>query len=347
MQEKHISTLVRAAAIFPLVLCCAVLLNSCKDKGAETPAPPEKAASSAASVQTDDQASAQAKQLLDFMIFNVGDALRREAGQPMWRELVRDMRNQVEAYYNALRATNENPERMVRIGLFLADGARDLSAFQKATDIYTATLKDWESLPEEVRGGTEGQRLRSFLLNGLGSCLMQQRKMTEALPYYEESLKLDQARYNSVSPGEGKPLPTADHLSPELENAAKDVLSSYRCLAECQLFADDPEQARETLQAGQKLALSMQNLSAKISFEFVHLLSTLGNLESRVGQPRKALAAWMQAAGLAEQLRKNSSSPADQAQAISLIRRLTPSIKAVQNQLLNQQQEDSPNQPEQ
>ncbi len=281
------------------------------------------------------------------MIFNVGDALRREAGQPMWRELVRDMRNQVETYYNALRTTNEDPERLVRIGLFLADGTRDLSAFQKAADIYTATLKDWEALPEEIRGGLSAQELRSFLLNGLGSCLMQQRKMTEALPYYEEALKLDQARYNSVSPGEGKPLPTADHLSPELENAAKDLLISYRCLAECQLFADDPEQARETLQAGQKLALSMQNLSAKISFEFVHLLSTLGNLESRVGQPRKALAAWAQAATIAEKLRVSSSSLAEQAQAIQLIRKLSPSIKTVQNQLQNQQQEDPPSQPEQ
>ncbi len=341
MQKKHISTLIQAAAAFPLVLCCAALLNSCKDKGTEKPAPVEKVAASTTPIQTDDQADAQTKQLLDFMIFNVGDALRREAGQPMWRELVRDMRNQVEAYYNALRTTNKDPERLVRIGLFLADGARDLSAFPKAADIYTATLKDWEALPEEIRDGINGQRLRSFLLNGLGSCLMQQRKMTEALPYYEEALKLDQARYNSVSPGEGKPLPTADHLSPELENAAKDLLSSYRCLAECQLFADDPEQARETLQTGRKLATDMRNLSTKISFEFIHLLSTLGNLESRVGQPRKALEAWRQAAYIAEQLRIGSSSPAEQAQAIQLIRKL----KTVQSQLQSQQpSQDNPEQ---
>ena len=350
MQRAHIKTFMHAAGILPLTFCCAAALDSCKDEAAKQP---EATASTTASASTtvavapaanDD---VHAKQLIDYMIFEVGSSLSREADKPMWRELVRDMRNQVEAYYNALRSTNEDPERLVRIGLFLADGARHLSAFQKAYDIYTATLKDWDALPENTRNGVNGQRLRSFLVNGLASCLMQQRKMTDALPYYEEALKLDKARYKQLAPEEGKPLPTAENMGQDLENAAEDLLVSYRCLAECQLFADDPEQARETLQTGQKVALDMKNLSTGITFEFVHLLSTLGTLESRIGQPRKALAAWLQAAGLADQLRKSSSSPADKAKAITLLRELTPPIKAVQTQLQSQQQEASQEQPAQ
>ena len=340
MQRAHIKTFMHAAGILPLTFCCAAALDSCKDEAAKQPAATAEAAPAA---NTD----VQAKQLIDYMIFEVGNSLSREADKPMWRELVRDMRNQVEAYYNTLRSTNEDPERLVRIGLFLADGARHLSAFQKAFDIYTATLKDWDALPENVRNGVNGQRLRSFLVNGLASCLMQQRKMTDALPYYEEALKLDKARYKQLAPEEGKPLPTAENMGQDLENAAEDLLVSYRCLAECQLFADDPEQARETLQTGQKVALDMKNLSTGITFEFVHLLSTLGTLESRVGQPRKALAAWLQAAGLADQLRKSSSSPADKAKAVTLLRELTPPIKAVQTQLQSQQQEASQEQPAQ
>ena len=290
------------AGILPLTFCCAAALDSCKDEAAKQPAATPETAPAV-------NADVQAKQLIDYMIFEVGNSLSREADKPMWREMVRDMRNQVEAYYNTLRSTGDDPERLVRIGLFLADGARHLSAFQKAADIYTATLKDWDALPEDTKTGVNGQRLRSLLVNGLGSCLMQQRKMTEALPYYEEALELDKARYKRLAPEEGKPLPTAEHMGQDLENAAEDLLISYRCLAECQLFADDPD---------------MKNLSTGITFEFVHLLSTLGTLESRVGQPRKALAAWLQAAGLADQLRKNTSSPADQAKAITLLRELAP-----------------------
>lgn len=326
---------IRMAKLVPLVLCCATSLSSCKDGRTEQPAVAET------------NSEAQTEQLLDYMIFNVGDVLRREAGQPMWRDLVRDMRNQVEAYYNAMKSTKGDPERMVRMGLFLADGAKDLSAFQKAADIYTTTLKDWEALPEATRTSVQGQRIHSSLANGLAACLMQQRKMAEAMPYYEQALQLDKARFEQLAPKEGNPLPMAADLTADLENAAKDLLSSYRCLAECQLFADDPEQARETLQSGYKAAKAMQNLSVGISFEYLHLLSTLGNLESRVGQPRKALAAWMQAAAVAEQLRKGASSPADQVRAINLLSRLTPSIKMVQSKLKeDQEEEDAKEKPE-
>ena len=333
MQKVRIVSTIRTAGILPLVLCCAAVLNSCKEKRDE-----QSVGAAASAGETVDMTSSE-DQLLEYMVFTVGDELRREAGQPRWRELVRDMRNQVETYYNALRAAKGSPERIVKLGLFLADGARELSAFQKAFDIYTTTLKDWEALPEATRNSVQGQRLHSLLVSGLAACLINQRKMAEALPYYEKALQLDKARFEQLAPGEGKPLPEGNSLSADLENAAKDLLSSYRCLAECQLFADDPEQARETLQTGQKAALAMQKLSTGVSFEFVHLLSTLGNLESQVGQFRKALAAWMQAAGIAEQLRRASTSPAAQAKAIGLLGRLAPSIKAVQSKLKEEQEQ--------
>ena len=100
MQRAHIKTFMHAAGILPLTFCCAAALDSCKDEAAKQP---EATASTTASASTtvavapaanDD---VHAKQLIDYMIFEVGSSLSREADKPMWRELVRDMRNQVEA----------------------------------------------------------------------------------------------------------------------------------------------------------------------------------------------------------------------------------------------------------
>ncbi len=327
MQAMRTLSMFRAVSLLPLVMCCAASLCSCKDKCQAKPAPDESAPSV---VQPQD------RNLLDYMIFQVGDKLRKEAGQPMWQETVRDMRNEVEAYYNKLRESQGVSERLVRMGLFLADAARELGAPDKALGIYTATMKDWDTLPTDVHSGASGQRIQSFLESGVASCLMQQRKFPDALPHYEKALQLDKERYHQLVPDDSNGLPQGDQMTEEIKQAAADLLASYRCLAECQLFSDDPEVARDTLSNAVKAAQRMKNLVGDIVFEYINLLSTSGNLESRVGEQEKALTAWVNAARCADALRKNSPSPAERAHAARFLNGLTPSIKTVSEQLKRQ-----------
>ena len=271
--------------------------------------------------------------MLDYMIYSVGNLVRQQASSPQWREEVRDMRNRIETYYNSLVQSGADMTSRVKLGLFLADTTRDLTAYDKALEIYATTLKDWESLPEAERNSVEGRRIRSSIANGMGSCYLATRKAADALPYYEKALEMDEALFNELAPANDEPLPADDNISADLARAAEDVLSSYRCLGECQFSADDPEEARDTYKRGQELVVRMKNLKPGMSIQYIRLLTALGNLESSCGQIRQAYAAWMNAANVAQRLRQVAPSPAVQAQTVRYLRELEGSIKSVGKQL--------------
>lgn len=283
------------------------------------------------------------KEMLEYMIFSVGDLVSKQASQPMWREEARDMRNRIEEYYKHLKASQASPTLCVKLGLFLANATRDLAAYDKAFEGYNAVLADWNNLPESERTSIEGRRMRSAIANGLGSCLLARGKAADALPYYEEALELDHKLFDELAPENHAELPAGSNISPDLIRAAEDVLSSYRCLGECQFAADDPEEARDTYRKGHELAMRMKNLKPGMSIQYIRLLSAMGNLESNCGVPKKAYAAWMNAATTAQRLRKSSPSPAIQAQTARFLRELENSLKTVNKQLRDEaaaQQQD-------
>lgn len=276
--------------------------------------------------------SNEQKELLDYMIYSVGSMASRQAANPLWREEVRNMRSRIETYYNTISA--DDHATRTKLGLFLADSTRDLTAYSKALEIYAQVLKDWEALPEADRTSIEGRRSRSAIANGMGSCYLGQRKAKEALPYYEEALEIDKGIYNELAPSDGAQLPMGNVISPDLARAAEDVLSSYRCLGECQFAADDPEEARDTYKSGQELAQRMNNLPLPASLQFIRLLTSLGNLENSCNQYRQAAIAWTSACSYAQQLVQRSGTPAAiQAQAARYFRELENSRKSIAKQL--------------
>lgn len=263
------------------------------------------------------------------MIFNIGNMARQQASNPLWRAEVRDLRNRLENYYNSISENAENLQQRIKLGLLLADMTRDLTAYDKALELYNNVLKHLEALPEADRNSIESRRIQSSVENGIGSCYLARRKANEALPHYEKALELDTARYKELAPADGAPLPTGKDLTPELETAAEDLLSSYRCLGECQYMANDPEEARDTYKQGRQIVLNMKNINAGISMQYVRLLSALGNLESSCGNLRQAAEAWAGAGELAQRLRKASDSPAIQAQTTRYLRELENSLKSI------------------
>lgn len=318
-------------------LACALVATSCSDEstpgwwksltGSQSSAKEAPAKPAATTAQENDARN----ELLDYMIFTVGEKVNHLATQPEWTEEVRGMRSRLEDYYNKLEEKGADLPLRVRLSIFLADSARNLRAYAKASEGYQTALKNWENLPADIRTSITGRRLRSAIANGTASCLLMQNKAAAAQPYYETALKIDEEIFNELAPDQGQPLPL--NPGPELERAAEDVLSSYRCLAECLQYADDPEEARETFQRGHTLATRMKHLKGGMSIQYIRLLSALGNLESRCGQLRQAQAAWTLAANLAQRLRQATSSRSLQAQAQRYLRELEPSIKSVNKKL--------------
>lgn len=352
-QHRHFS-FIGFHSLAAMGIICALSTASCKDSGAERWDGKKDAPQG--QTQAAEQASAPAalpeagypkqKELLDYMIFSVGEMVRRQAGNAAWRDEVRDMYNKLEDYYNFLEEKGQDIETRIKLGLFLADSARDLSAYQKAVELYEHTLKNWESQPEETRGTVASRRLRSSIANGMGSCYLMQRKATEAMPFYEKALEIDLGLFNELAPENNAPLPTGANLSPDLAQAAEDILSSYRCLGECQLFAEDPEEARDTFKKGQELINRMKNLTPGISMQLVRLLSSLGNLESSCGQLRQAQQAWVGAATIAQKLLQAAPSLAIQAQAARYYRELSASIKSIAKDLQQESQSAEQNEGE-
>ena len=348
MQQRDKFKSICVAGASALSVAIAAALSSCGDDNSfsslydklkgkeEAPSAPEAVPSEKATAISDQQ-----KDLFRYFLFSVADEVRRQADQPVWIETVRDMRNKIEAYYNAEKANRNSlsEEDLVSLGLLLGDATRDLAAYEKAKAFYETAQKDWEAMPEEVRKSVNGRRLSSAIANSMGYLCLVQRKMSDALPYYEKALQIDRALYDELAPADGAPLPVGEGLSADLAKAAEDVLSSYRCLGDAQFFADDPELARDTYSQGQALATRMNNLTPAIALQYVRLLSALGNLENSVGNPKKALASWVEAAKRADTLRRMGPSIAVQLQTVRYLRELEQSIKTVHDKLARESQE--------
>lgn len=353
--QHHNPSLFGSRSMAILGIVCALGLTSCSDEN--TPSwwkrltgKKEKAVATAPAATPEaakeaPAATADEKELLNYMIFTVGDLVRRQASNPTWHNEVRDMRNRLDDYYTKLEQNGGDMELRVKLGLLLADATRDLAAHQKALDLYAHVLQEWETLPEETRTTPAFRRIRSSIANGMGSCYLSRNKPADALPYYETALKLDEERFKALAPADGGALPMGDSIAPDLVQAAEDVLSSYRCLGECQLMTDDSEEARDSYKRGIDLARRMNNLQPSASLQYIRLHTALGNLESRCGQTRQALLEWREAAQWAQKLRQAAPSPAVQAQTARILSTLEPLIRAAVKQLQETQAAAAESQP--
>lgn len=330
---------------------------SCKDKGAEAWSQEQADKQAAATAAAEAAAAAQAaefakqKELLEYMIFSVGKLAGEQTSNPVWYEQVRDMRNKLEEYYNSLEESGKDPQLSMRLGLMLADITRTMKAFDKALKLYGDVLSKWEKLPEADRQSLEGRRMRSSIANGMGGCYLVQRgKATEALPYYEKALEIDKAIYQELAPeGNGELPPGNAPIDPNLERAAEDVLSSYRCLGDCQRWAEDPEEARDTYKEGQTLARRMNHLRPGASLQYIRLLSAMGDLENSCGQLQNAAAAWGYALQLSQNLEKLSLPTAllakvkqDQTKLANSLKAILPKVRAEQEANRAAEAEDTP-----
>lgn len=325
----------RLAALSTLSLFC---LSSCFDKE-ETEKPAETAEPAAQPEPQEEEAAAPSANTLEEAreaLFNeaVYELARKVSDPAIFPELneeVKVMLERMETYYAELAKSSEGSMERTRLALQIASTLRDLNS-GKAYDAYTRAQNELAALSEDIRNSDDGKRCAGDIENGLGACLLMQRKVADAQPHYEAALAIAQAQFDAVAPAEDAE-PKQGEVDPDLSRKATDLLDSLRCLGDCQRMADDPEEARTTYMKGQETVVRLKVLSSSMSISYVKLLTALGNLDNAAGRSKEALAAWVQAANICKQLNNSSPRLDVKAETKRCYDALIPAIQAVANAL--------------
>lgn len=324
MRSQNLLRIARNSCIAVLGAAAVTTFSSCGDSeepaATETPAQNEQTAAPAA------DAGAARDALLNDMIYSIGKlAGERAATDPAMTEPVRNMLALTEAYYAAMAPAAEGKPERARLSLRIAEITRDLTAYAKAQAAYATAQADFDAMPEAERTTRDARRMQSAIHYGMATSLLSDRKATDALAYYEKALAVDLELFGEVAPADGEKLPDGN-IDAELARSAADVMGDYRCLGECQYWANDPEEARDTYNKGIALAKQLDKLSPEMSLEYIKLSSSLGDLESRVGNRKEALTSWLQAANFCRRLFSSSARPGIRLATRNYFERLRPNI---------------------
>lgn len=315
----------KMTALGALSLFC---LSSCFDKedGDKKPAEQPTATPSPA----DGDALAQAREaLFNEALYELANKVTDPAIFPDLNEEVKVLLEQMETYYAELAKGPKGTMERTRLSLQIASTLMNLNS-GKAFDAYTTAQNELKSMPEAIRDSDDGKHCASDIENGLGACLLAQRKPLEAMPHFEAALAIAEAQFEAVAPAEGAEVPQGE-VAPDLSRKATDVLDCLRCLGDCQMLAEDPEEARATYLRGQEVVTRLKVLSSSMSISYVKLLRALGNLENAGGRPKEALAAWATGAQICKQLNNSSPRLDVKAQTLRCYNTLIPAIQAVAN----------------
>lgn len=322
----------RCAGAAALGVAMLAGLCSCEDNEKET-AGQVKDAQPQKQVQAQDSSH---EALFDAMVYDIGRKVSGMAAAPDLTEDVRNMLVLLQAYYDEMAPANEGSVKRARLALRIAEVLRDLTAWDKALAAYQTAQADYDAMPEEEKQKAEGRRMQCSLYDGQGFCLLRCNRVTDAQSAYEKALAIYQGLYQAVAPVDGEKLPEGE-LDPALAQAAEDLFFSYRCLGECQMAADDPEEARETYKKGIELAVRLDRLSPRMTIQYVRLLGNQGNLESACGREREALSNWVQAAQICQRLYNSTNNLSIRAQASRLFQNLRPQIQELARKLQSEE----------
>lgn len=286
-----------AAGLFSLSF-----LASCGDEGPKTDQPAqqgtETAAPGAAAPATGSLAASR-DALFNAAVYDLVLTISDNKTFPVFNSKTRDFVELLSNYYEHLRAESKDARERVRAASALAKVLRNVGgAYPRAEAAYRDALKECEALSQEELNSAEGQRTLSSINNGIASCLLMQGNSKEALQYYNAALEIDEAQFKAVDVKEGETVSGNEAIA--LSHAVVEVVDSYRCLGDCQVIGDDPEEALETYKKGLEIAAKYQGgqPTVEMAVSFSKIYTSYGDLEQRNGSSEKARQAWTIAAKL-------------------------------------------------
>lgn len=334
MNSQILYRIARGACATAMGTVALAALCSCDDEETATTTPTAPAEVKASAPATSPEAAKEA--LFEQMVYTIGKLASQRVNDPEVTEPVREMLALTEGYYDAIAPTANGTIEKAKLALRIAEITLDLTAFAKAEGAYDTAQKDLDALPEAERNSREARRIQSAIFNGKAATILFRNQAANALPWYEKALESDLGIYKELAPAEGEKLPEGA-VEPELARAATDVMSSYRCLGECQFWAEDPEEARDTYNKGIELAKALDKLAPEMSIQYIRLLGNLGNLESRVGNKKEALNAWVQAVNFCQRLYAGNRRGDIRKEARRYFESLRPNVLALARELQDEQ----------
>lgn len=282
-------------------LCSLALLSSCGDDGpnAKTDQPVTAAAGSQGAATSGDTLQQSRDALFNAAVYDLATTISDNATYPVFNTKARDFLELLDKYCADLRANSTDMRERVRAACALAKVIRNVGgAYERAEIAYRDALKEFQALTPQEIDSPEGQHTLSSIHNGIASCLLYQNKSAEALQYYQEALKIDEAQFKAVDMKEGDTISGKEAIT-ALSRAVVEVVDSYRCLADCQLISDDPEEALDTYKKGIEIAAKYQGQpTVEMAVSFSKIYTSYANLEQKNGNTDKARQAWAVAANL-------------------------------------------------
>ncbi len=258
----------------------------------EVPAAPKDAVQAAVPKAAERAAS---QVFTERSVFELADLLRPYTQTPEIHESVRFLNEISENYLDALKAkknpTEEEVVLICRVGNKVGDLQSALQAIEKADATYRDVLERSAALPQEK---LEVIRLRSGAMRGLGVLQFAKDDAKASLENFRACVEADKKALDLLKPAEGEPQ------SPDYHAVAKDLMDSYKNVADMLVNAEELEDARDMYQKAVDFALSLKNLSpqdeAALRIKLMHTISALGDLEDKCDQLEKAKNYWLEAA---------------------------------------------------
>lgn len=266
------------------------MLASCGEDAEPVAAEPVKAPEKQATESTPaavSEAPQKAEQMLDILLYRVVNRLSSQGLNSPFSAELREVLSLLNEYYAEVGEGLTGKPKKVELALLIADMRLNFRGYAEAVKEYDRALADYNALPEADRKNPQYTQWLSTIYYGKSSAQLRCGDRDGALATARQRLATDTARYETASAD-------APNTAQEIV-AARDVLSSYRVLAELQMNSD-PEEAREVFAKAVKEAEKIGRVPhVEVQTQYVRLLNAAAGHENACGDKQKALAYYTEA----------------------------------------------------
>lgn len=269
-----------------MVLAASAALVSCGDDEPATgpQVSTEPKAESATTAAGATATVAPEEQMLDILLYKVVNRLSTGGLKSPFSAELRDILSLLNEYYDINGAKLTGTPKKVQLALLIAEMRLNFRGYAEAVKEYDRALADFNAMAEADRKNPEYAAWLSSLYFGKSSAQLGCGQREAALETAQLRLKADLERY------EANPVPDKPNspVTPHTRQAAEDILSSYRVLAEM-MMNSDPEEARDIFAKGVQVGRDAGRVGhINVQMQYVRLLNAAAGHENACGQKQKA-----------------------------------------------------------
>ena len=267
-------------------VAAAAALVSCGDDVQPAPQPSSEPKAETAAPATSASATvAPEEQMLDILLYKVVNRLSTGGLKSPFSAELREILSLLNEYYSANGAKLTGNPKKVQLAMLIADMRLNFRGFAEAVKEYDRALADFEALSEADRKNPEYAAWLSSIYYGKSTAQLGSGLPEAALETAQLRLKTDKERYDANPVPEKPNSPVTAYT----RQAAEDVLSSYRVLAEM-MMNSDPEEARDIFAKGVQVGRDAARVGhINVQMQYVRLLNAAAGHENSCGQKQKAL----------------------------------------------------------